>query len=120
MTGIYNETYFQNHPEEAEKPGILYCVVLVNRKTLKRECLKIGIAAGTSFRDVLRRSKGFTGYDIRIQRTYVDTLYKVWELEQFLHAHFEQYKFKPSHKFGGHTECFHLSNEIIAAIPSKK
>jgi len=120
MSGVYNETYFKNRPDIAEAPGILYCVVLVNKKTLKRECLKIGIAKGTNFKDIIKRSKGFTNYDIRIQKTYVDTLYNVWNLEQFLHTHFAEYKYKPSEKFGGHTECFEICNEIIQAIPSKK
>lgn len=120
MSGVYNQTYFDNNPDEKEVEGILYCVVLVNRKTFQRECLKIGIAKGRNFKDVVKRSRGFKGYDIRIQKTYADTLYNVWKLEQFLHEHFSEFKFQPSEKFGGHTECFHLKNEIIQAIPSKK
>ena len=120
MSGIYNETYFLSRPTEAEAPGILYCVVLVNKNTFKRECLKIGIAKGTSFKDVVKRSRGFKNYDIRIQKTYVDSLYNVWKLEQFLHSHFSEYKYVPLEKFGGFTECFEIRNEIIKAIPSKK
>jgi len=120
LKGIYNATYFKNNPEEKEEPGILYCVVLVNRKTMQRECLKIGIAKGTSFKNVIKRSGGFKGYDIRIQKTYIDTLYEVWKLEQLLHEHFKEYKYTPSITFGGHTECFELKDEIISAVPSKK
>lgn len=118
--GIYNETYFRNYPEEASLPGILYCVILVNKKTFERECLKIGIAKGNTFRDVIKRSKGFTGYDLRIQKTYVDTLYNVWKLEQALHEEFKEYRHYSKHKFGGHTELFEIRPEIIKAIPSKK
>lgn len=120
MTGIYNSTYFRNNPEEKDTPGILYCVILVNKTTFKRECIKIGIAKGTSFRDVVKRSRGFNGYDVRIQKTYIDTLYEVWKLEQMLHEHFSEYKYQPTKKFGGHTECFEIRTEIIQAIPSKK
>lgn len=120
MSGVYNLTYFQNHPEEKERDGVLYCVVLVNRKTNKRECLKIGIASGKNWKDVLRRSRGFNNYDIRIQRTYHSTLFNVWTLEQALHAEYAHYHYKPMEKFGGHTECFEIKNEIILAIPSKK
>lgn len=120
MSGIYNETYFKNNPQEAEVPGILYCVVLVNKHTFERECLKIGITKGTSFKNVAKRSRGFKNYDIRIQKTYADTLYNVWVLEQALHEEFKEYKFKPSHKFGGHTECFQLNMDIVEKIPSKK
>lgn len=120
MSGVYNQTYFKNHPHEAEKDGVLYCVVLVNRKTMQRECLKIGIAAGKNWKDVLRRSRGFNGYDIRIQRTYQDTLYNVWKLEQALHEEFKEFKYIPSENFGGYTECFEIRKEIILAIPSQK
>jgi hypothetical protein len=120
LTGIYNETYFSNHPQEKDKDGVLYCVILVNKSTNVRECLKIGIAKGKNWQDVLRRSRGFTGYEIRIQKTYRDTLYNVWKLEQLLHKTFSKYRMKPSHKFGGHTEVFQVLDEIIMSIPSKK
>ena len=38
--GKYNETYFKNHPEEAQKEGVLYGVILVNKKTHEREIIK--------------------------------------------------------------------------------
>ena len=120
MSGVYNQTYFDNRPEEAAREGVLYCVVLVNQKSLKRECLKIGIASGRNWKDVIKRSRGFKGYDIRIQRTYHDTLYNVWKLEQTLHKQFEEYKYIPENNFGGYTECFQIKNEIILAIPSQK
>jgi hypothetical protein len=31
--GKYNQTFFTNHPEEAKSPGVLYVVVLVDKKT---------------------------------------------------------------------------------------
>ena len=117
MSGIYNETFFQNHPQEASGPGVLYCVVLVNKTTHERECIKIGIAYGKNWKDVLRRSRGFTGYEIRIQKVCHSTLYNVWKLEQELHEKFKHLKFKPTHKFGGYTECFQIDNEIIRSVP---
>ena len=49
--GIYNETYFRNYPEEKERDGILYGIVLVNMKTWERETIKVGIAKGRTFKD---------------------------------------------------------------------
>jgi hypothetical protein len=69
--GKYNETYFRNHPEEADKDGVLYGIVLVNKKTFERECIKVGIASGKDWRHVIKRSGGFKGYDIRIQKNLV-------------------------------------------------
>ena len=39
--GIYNETYFKNYPEEKEADGVLYGVILVNKKSWARECIKV-------------------------------------------------------------------------------
>lgn len=120
MSGVYNLTYFENHPEEKLRDGVLYCVILVNTRTNKRECLKIGIASGKNWKDVLKRSRGFNNYEIRIQRTYHSTLFNVWTLEQALHEEFKHYSFVPEHSFGGYTECFEIKKEIILAIPAQK
>ena len=78
MAGLYNKTYFDNRPEEAAKPGILYCVILVNKKTSEREVLKIGIAQGTTWKDAIKRSFGFIVYDLRLQKIYKGSLREVW------------------------------------------
>ena len=94
MAGIYNQTYFDNHPIEKDRDGVLYGVVLVNKKSWARECIKVGIASGKDWRHIIKRSRGFKGYEIRIQRTYHDTLYNVWKIEQELHEKFKHEKFK--------------------------
>lgn len=118
--GVYNNTYFENHPEEKDVPGILYGVILVNMKTMTRECIKVGIAKGKNWKDVIKRAQGFKGYELRIQRTYQDTLYNVWKLEQALHEHYKEDKYSPEQKFGGHTECFHIRSKILRDIPKNK
>ena len=111
--GVYNETYFASRPEERERDGVLYGVILVNQKTYKRECIKVGIASGKDWRHVIKRARGFKGYDLRIQRTYHGSLYEVFCLEQMLHRKYAHDKFKPEHKFGGHTECFNIDSKIL-------
>jgi hypothetical protein len=88
---------------------VLYIVVLVNKKTFERECLKIGITKGKSWKDAIKRSKGFDGYEIRIQKIVEGTLEEVYNLEQTLHAEFKEFQFHPSNSFGGKTECFEIS-----------
>ena len=68
--GKYNHTYFDNHPEEKDREGVMYGIVLVNKETFKRECIKVGIASGKDWRHIIKRSRGFKGYDIRIQKTW--------------------------------------------------
>ena len=45
MSGVYNQTYFDNHPHEKERQGVLYGVILVNQRTYERECIKVVIAS---------------------------------------------------------------------------
>jgi hypothetical protein len=52
--GIYNETYFENNPEERDREGVLYGIVLVNTKTFERECIKVGIASGKDWRHIIK------------------------------------------------------------------
>lgn len=116
--GIYNEKYFENHPDECDLEAVLYCVVLVNRLTMKRECIKIGIAKGRNWKDVIRRSNGFKGYDIRIQKVVHGRLEDIYYLEQYLHEKWSDRKYKSEWKFGGHTELFELDDAIIKSVPS--
>jgi hypothetical protein len=119
--GIYNETYFRNNPEECTKEGVLYCVVLVSLKTGVRECVKIGIAKGKDWRHVIKRAGGFTGYEIRIQKTVTGNLEDIYFLEAYLHELWNEHKYIAPHKFGGHTELFDIAKlpEILKSIPSK-
>ena len=117
--GIYNETYFRNYPEEKERDGILYGIVLVNMKTWERETIKVGIAKGRTFKDAVKRGRGFTGYDIRIQRLWQGSLYDCWRFEQKLHNQFQNDRHKTEQKFGGHTECFSMDSKILEAFPKK-
>lgn len=119
MKGLYNEKYFLNHPEEATIPAVLYCVILVNKRTMERQALKIGIAKGTAYRDVIKRAAGFTGYDLRIQKIVKGGLEEIYHLEQWLHEKWSHKRYYGSHKFGGHTELFEIDNEIIKSIPDE-
>lgn len=117
--GIYNPTYFRNNPSETTVDAILYCVVLVNKKTFERECVKIGIAKGKDWRHVIKRSSGFSGFDIRTQKVVSGQLEDIYYLEQYLHELWGDYKHVTLHKFGGHTELFKIEklSEIIDSIP---
>jgi len=117
--GIYNETYFRNYPEEKEVDGILYGIVLVNQVTWERETIKVGIAKGRTFKDAVKRGRGFTNYDIRIQRLWQGNLYDCWRFEQKLHKMYQKDRHKTEHKFGGHTECFSMDSKILEDFPKK-
>jgi len=105
----YSTTYFKNNPDVAKSPGLLYILVLVNKRNEKRECIKIGITKGKSYKAVSSRAGGFGTYEHRVQKIIKGTLEEVYNLEQTLHREFKDYSVVPESKFGGHTECFHIS-----------
>ncbi len=115
--GVYNETYFKNHPEECDVEATLYCVILVNKMTQERECIKIGITKGKGWKAALKRSSGFTYHDIRIQKTVVGRLEDIFYLEQYLHEQWQHERYVADERFGGHTELFNINNDIIKSIP---
>lgn len=119
--GIYNAKYFENHPEERDLEAILYIVVLVNKTTYERECVKIGITKGRDWRHALKRAKGFNGYDVRIQKTVVGRLEDIFYLEDYLHELWSEYRYYGASKFGGHTELFNIEKlpEILRSVPDK-
>jgi hypothetical protein len=84
---------------------------------MEREAIKIGITKGTNYRDAIKRSRGFTGYDIRIQKLVYGTLEEIFYLEQYLHEKWSHKRLKPTNTFGGMTECFEVDSEIIRSIP---
>ena len=94
-------------------------MILVNRKTLERECIKIGITKGTSYRDVSKRAVGFKGYDTRVQKIVKGPLEDIYYLEEYLHEKWNHKRYYGSHKFGGHTELFEVDPEIIRSIPEQ-
>ena len=119
--GIYNPKYFENNPEECNLDAILYIVVLVNQKTNVRECVKIGITKGRNWKDAIKRSGGFKGYDVRIQKIVHGRLEDIYYLEQYLHELWSEYKYNNASKFGGWTELFLIDKlrEILLSVPNK-
>ncbi len=115
--GIYNPSYFRNHPEEADIEATLYCVVLVNKLTYERECIKIGITKGKGWQATLKRSAGFPFHDIRIQKTVTGRLEDIYYLEEYLHEQWGHERYHSPERFGGHTELFNMNQEIIKSIP---
>ncbi len=102
----------------AKSPGVLYVLCLVNTKTNLRECLKIGITKGKSYKAVATRAKGFGPYEHRVLKVVKGTLLDMYILEQKLHEKYKHASWKPAEKFDGHTECFHIdiTKELLLDI----
>ena len=114
----YSTTYFKNNPDVAKSPGVLYILVLVNKRNEKRECIKIGITKGKSYKAVSSRAGGFGTYEHRVQKIIKGTLEEVYNLEQTLHREFAQQRYYPAERFGGHTECFDIAilKDVLNAV----
>ncbi len=93
-------------------------MILVNKKTDERTCIKIGITKGTSYKDVSKRAAGFTGYETRVQKIVKGTLEEIFYLEAYLHELWAEKKYKSEWRFGGHTELFEMDPAIIKSIPN--
>tara|TARA_R100000734_G_C3315816_1_gene108009 strand:+ start:1998 stop:2420 length:423 start_codon:yes stop_codon:yes gene_type:complete len=114
--GKYSETYFNNRPEEKDKPGVLYLMKLINPETGEK-FIKVGIAKGRKGRPgkgTLQRGVSGDNYSpeyrqVRV-REWFGTIYDCWKYEQALHKKFECESYKPQNKFGGHTECFNFDS----------
>lgn len=117
LVGGYNLTRFKRDPILANSPGVLYLVALINIKTHERECLKIGITKGSSYKSVARRATGFIGYEHRVLKIVKGTLMEVFILEQQLHEKWSHKQYRPLNKFAGHTELFEVDPEIIRSVP---
>lgn len=115
--GGYNITRFSNDEELANSKGICYLIVLIDKSTNTRTCLKIGITKGTSNKDVIKRIASIKEYEARILKTHSGTLKEVFLLEQALHNKWNHLKYSPEKKFAGHTECFKLDDIIIKTFP---
>lgn len=116
-SGSFTGSYFDKRPEKVNTPAILYLIVLIDKQTSERVCLKIGITQGTSFKHISKRAKGFTGYTYAVLKVVKGPLQKIYELEQSLHKKWAHKKYKSPWKFGGYTELFELDDEIIRSVP---
>lgn len=90
----------------------------MDRKTDERVCIKIGIAKGNNWKDVLKRATGFKGYEVRIQKVVPGPLEEIYHLEQWLQEKWSHKKYHSAWKFGGHTELFEMDQEIIRSVPA--
>jgi len=86
--GIYNETYFKNYPEEKDRDGVLYGIVLVNQKNMGTRNYK---SRHRKRKNIQRRSqkrawvyklrhqntKDLDGNDLRLLEMGTETTYSV-------------------------------------------
>mgnify|MGYP001216684980 CR=1 FL=1 len=116
--GKYSETYFRNRPQEKDNPGVLYLMKLNNPETGEK-FVKVGIAKarkGKTGKGTLQRGVSGDNYSqdyrqVRV-REWFGTIYECWKYEQELHEKYKAESYKPSSKFGGHTECFNYESLI--------
>lgn len=115
--GGYSLTFFENNPDIANSPGICYLVVLVDKESHKKIGYKIGITKGSTNKDVLKRAKGISPYEVRVLKFEKGTLIDMFILEQKLHSKWRNYKLVPDKAFGGMQECFELNDIILKTFP---
>jgi hypothetical protein len=98
LKGYYNEQRFKDNPGMATDAGLLY---LVEMTTATQMFLKIGITKYTP-------EQRFHSEPLSVRPiiTVHSNLKYLWQLEQTIKGTFDHYRYRPSAKFGGQTECF--------------
>lgn len=100
--GGYNiKTAERNKDEWKNKSACVYVIEMYNDK---ERFIKIGI---TVQNDMIRRFSGYK-YKIRVIDCISGNLYDSIYLERAYIDKYKEYKYIPSEKFKGHTECFNL------------
>lgn len=102
--GGYTHGYFETNPSEKDLPGMFY-VIRMYSKT--ESFIKIGI---TKY-DVATRYKKMYAYSYDIITATSMTLYEAFCLEQETLSSLTQYKYWPSERFHGWTEC--LTEDVV-------
>ena len=101
--GGYGKTRFKNHPHLKTKPGTLY---LIRAYSDNEDFIKVGITQKT----IQHRfdASNRLPYSYEVLCTLEGNLYDMFLLEQQAKTMWKSYRYYPSLRFRGHTECFSL------------
>jgi hypothetical protein len=101
--GCYNQVFFDNHPEIAVLPGILYVTELTRKH---EQFWKVGITRRTLEKRL--SDEGYKQFEIRTVLTTSGSIYEMWKLEQAVHndTKVKDFKYISKTKFAGRTECY--------------
>ncbi len=105
--GGYTYEYFNNYPERKNNPTAFYIVEIVNGLD---NFIKIGITTRTTGSRF--SSGGYKKMNITVLQEYKMTLYDAFCLEQKTLAELKQYRFYPTLKFDGYTECLKKCSRV--------
>lgn len=97
--GTFNTTIMERNKNMFLKtPCFVYKIRLFNNN---ESFYKVGITT----KDIKIRFRSFP-YDYEVLEIISINLYDAYIIEQEIHNHLKEYKYKPQIKFGGNTECF--------------
>jgi hypothetical protein len=96
------------------RPGVLYLIRLFNDH---ESFYKIGVTYN-SVKVRYTQGKALGGYQYEVLAEHKSSnAVAVWEWEQSILETFAHLRYKPKNNFGGETECFSSSDEILAIFP---
>lgn len=115
--GGYGEKRFSTHPDLKEKPGLLYVIECHNDS---EQFIKIGITQFNLHHRFHKTNRIPYHYVERL--TMQGNLYNMFKIEQQLKRKFKPFKYKPTQRFDGHTECFVVGcrDQLLEAINTPK
>lgn len=109
--GGYGFKRFENNPQIKDNPAMLYLI------RINDEFIKIGITQN-NLKERFKSSR--LPYQYETINIWTGKLYDLFVIEQSIKKQFKHYKYTPSVKFDGHTECFILEaqSDIEVALSS--
>ena len=111
--GVFTQQIFERHQELKTIPSSFYCIKLHN---IKEQFLKVGITTRNinhRIQEINRKTK-YTCQQVIVD--FQHDLYFNFCLEQSILQHLAIYKFVPTNKFEGYTECFENSQQLVELI----
>ena len=115
LNGGYSIDYFKTNQEDKNKPARLYVVEILFKDGTT--CTKVGITVKT-VKQRFHTNPRDKIESITTLYEYEDKLYDVFITEQQIISELYPYKFKPTHKFDGYTECFRQVPEVAHILSS--
>lgn len=99
-----SDGHFQRHPELVDIPYKLYVVEMNDEAS---NFIKVGIAKENNLPKRMTDLKNCCHTITDFSEVLITNLpyYECWKLEQSLLDKYKEFKYKPSKKFGGYTEC---------------
>lgn len=109
----YSEVWFERNPDKKVIPGILYLIRFISDN---EKFLKVGITLNNGRKRFYSRHKNYAITPLLEQQM---TIYDAYTAEQKILNYLKLYKYIPTIRFGGMSECLQDNELVVEAVRSR-